>query len=173
MSDQYGDGIPDYPPMPGEPPGGPVVPLAPPAPVLSAVRLMFIRAATGVLGTLVLLATKNTLKEAILRANPNADAAKLDSLVNSALTFGIVFALIFIVLYVLLAMQVRNGRNWARIVTWVLAGLGVLSALASLAQAQPALSRILSLIGGAIDVAIIVLLAQRPSGQYFQAHRSV
>jgi len=49
----------------------------------------------------------------------------------------------------------------------VLAGLGVLSALTSLAQPEPLLTRILSLIGAVIDVAIVVLLAQRPSNAYF------
>jgi hypothetical protein len=72
------------------------------------------------------------------------------------------------VLYILLALQVGKGKNWARIVTWVLASLGVLSGLAALAQPEPALSRILSIIGLLVDIAIIVLLAQRPSNEYFR-----
>ncbi len=75
--------------------------------------------------------------------------------------------LIFIVLYVRLALQVRKGKNWARIGKWVLAAFGVLSALGSLVQTAPVASRVLSLIAGLIDIAIIVLLAQKRSSAYF------
>jgi uncharacterized membrane-anchored protein len=139
-----------------------------PPPVQNAVRLMFVRAALGVVGIIALLATKSALKKAILKNTPSADAAKLDSLVNTALVVGAVIGIVFIVLYVLLALQVRKGRNWARIVTWVLAALGVLNALGSLAQPQPGFSRVVGLIAGLIDVAIIVFLLQRPSNEYFR-----
>lgn len=74
-------------------------------------------------------------------------------------------------LYVVLALQVRQAKNWARITTWVIAGLGVLSALGSLAQPEPAISRLVALISGILDIAIIVLLAQRPSNRYFRPTR--
>jgi len=154
--------------MSAEPPAGPVTRGPAPASVLNAVRLMFIRAALGVVGLIVLLATKDTLKKAILKKNPTADASRLDSLLNSAIAVGIVVGIIFIVLYVLLALQVRKGKNWARIVTWVLAGLGILGALASLAQPEPALSRLVTFVGAVLDIAIIVFLAQRPSNDFFR-----
>ncbi len=159
-----------YAPMSPEPFGGPgpVARGPAPAPVENAVRAMFARAALGVLGLIVLLATKSTLKEQIRKNNLDVSAARLDTLTNSAITIGTVIGLIFIVLYVLLALQVRKGKSWARIVTWVLAGLGVLGAFASLAQAQPALSRVLAILAGLLDIAIIVLLAQRPSNEFFR-----
>ncbi len=168
MSDQFGaEG--GYTPMPGEPARSPAVRGPAPAPVLNAVRLMLARAALGVVSVLVVLATKDTLRAEILKRNRTADPARLDTLVNTALVVGIVFAIIFILLYVLLALQVGKGKNWARVVTWVLAGIGVLSALASLAQAAPVASRLLSLLSGALDVAVIVFLAQRDSSRYFSA----
>lgn len=167
MSDQFGGGQ-GYPPMPGEPPRGPMVRPPAPPPVVNAVRLMLVQAAFSVLGFVVLIATKDALKKAIAKKNTGYDAQKLTDVVNAAVAIGIVIALIVTVLYVLLALQVRKGKNWARIVTWVLSGLGVLSGLASLAQPETALSRVLGLVGVLIDVAIIVLLAQRPSSQYFK-----
>ncbi|MDQ2748089.1 MAG: hypothetical protein M3Y44_00915 [Actinomycetota bacterium] len=166
MSDPYAAGA--YNPMPGEPPRGPVTRGPAPAPVGNAVRLMFVRAAMGVLSLIALLATKDTLRKEVLKKNSGYSTQKLDDVVNAAVTIGIVIGLVFIVLYVLLALQVGKGKNWARIVTWVLAGLGVLSGLASFAQPEPALSRILGVIGLLIDIAIIVLLAQRPSNEYFR-----
>ncbi len=170
MSDQFNAGDP-YAPMAAEPPAGPASRGPAPPSVLNAVRLMFIRAGLGVLGLIILLATKDTLKTEILKKNETADPARLDDLLNTAITIGIVVGIIFIVLYILLALQVRKGKNWARIVTWVLAGLGVLGALGSLAQAAPALSRIVTLIAAAVDIAIIFFLAQRPSNEFFRRAR--
>jgi len=171
MSDQYG-GSPEYPPMPPEPPPYSEVERGPaPASVISAVRLMFVRAALGLVGIIVVLATKDTLKEEILKNNQTADAARLDSLLNTALAIGVVVGLVFIVLYVLLALQVRAGKNWARVVTWVLAGLGAFFGLLSLAQPAPVFSRLISLVTIVLDIAIIVFLARRPSAEYFRSNR--
>jgi hypothetical protein len=166
MSDPYAAG--PYDPMPGEPPRGPITKGAAPAPVTNAVRLMFVQAGLSVLGFIALLATKDSLRTEIRKHNTGYSQQKLDDVVNAAVTIGIVIGLIFTVLYILLALQVGKGKNWARIVTWVLASLGVISGLASLAQPEPALSRILSIIGLIIDIAIIVMLAQRQSNEYFR-----
>lgn len=145
------------------PPAGP-----PPSSVVNATRLMFVSAALGVIGLIVLLASKNSLRDQVAKKNPEYDAHKLDTVVNAAVAVGIVLGVIFIVLYVLLALQVQKGKNWARIVTWVLAAIGVLSALASLAQTNTGGSRATGLIGGVIDLAIIILLAQKASNDYFR-----
>ncbi len=167
MSDQYNAG--GYgPPMPPDP--GMTVQRTgpPPPPVTMAVRLMFIQAALSVLGLIVLFATKNSLKSAIRDNNPGYDSKQLDDAVNAGIAVGAVIGIIFIILYVLLALQVNKGKNWARIVTWVLAALGVLGVLVSFAQPEPAISRVLGIIGGIIDVAIIVLLAQKLSNAFFR-----
>lgn len=170
MSDQYGAGS-GQAPMPGEPAGGPVARTTAPPSVNNAVRLMLVRAALGAIGLIVLLATKDTLKKEILKKNSSYDTSKLDDALNAAITIGLIIGLVFILLYVLLALQVRKGKNWARIVTWILAGLSVLGTLASLAQPQPAFSRVVGLIAAVIDVAIIVFLAMRTSGEYFKGRR--
>jgi hypothetical protein len=141
---------------------------SPPSSVTSAVTLMYVRAAIALVGVILVLTTKNTLRKDILKHNPTADRARLDTLVNSAITLSIVFALIFLVLYVLLAMQVRKGKNWARIVTWVFAGLGVIGSLGSLFQVAAPLSHVVSVVTGILDLAVIVLLAQQPSNDYFR-----
>ena len=156
-------------PMPPTPYGAPPRPVGPPpSSVVNATRLMFVGAALGVIGLIVLLASKSSLRDDIARRNPDYDAHKVDTVVNAAVGIGITFGVIFIVLYVLLALQVQKGKNWARIITWVLAALGVLSALSSLAQTNTGGSRVTSLIGGVIDLAIIILLAQKPSNDYFR-----
>jgi hypothetical protein len=159
-------------PMPLAGYGAPPSPAGPPPPsVVNATRLMFVSAALGVIGLIVLLASKNSLRDQISKKNPDYDAHKLDTVVNAAVAVGIVFGVIFIVLYVLLALQVQKGKSWARIVTWILAALGVLSALSSLAQTTTGGSRIASLVGGVVDLAVIVLLAQKASNEYFRKPR--
>lgn len=153
-------------PMPPVQPGS-VAPLGPPPPsVVNAVRLMIVGAALSAIGIIVLLTTKSSMRTAIAKKNPSFDAHKLDTTVNAAIAISTVFGIIFLVLYVLLALQVRKGKNWARIVTMVITAIGVLSALASFAQPAPAISHIFGTVSGLIDLAIIVLLVQ--SKQYFR-----
>ena len=116
----------------------------------------------------MLLATKNSLKDAIKKNDSTLTAKEVNDAVNLGITIAVVFGVILVVLYVLLAIQVGKGKNWARIVTWVLVGLSTLFGLASFAQPESALSRVLSIVGLIIDIAIIVLLAQKPSNEYFR-----
>lgn len=165
---QQGSAAGGYGAMPSAPMGAPApgIPAVAPPPVKNAVLLMYIRAALGVLSLIVLLATKNSLKDQIRKSNTGYDANKLDSVVNAAIIIGIVVGIIFIVLYVLLAMQVAKGKNWARIVTWVISAIGVLSLLGTLSNST-AISKVLTVISGLMSIAIIVLLAMGPSNQYF------
>ena len=158
----------DHAPMPGEPHSAPAVVGPPPPPVENAVRLMFARAALGVLGLIVLFLTKDSLREQIQRSDPSLSTGTVDTATTAALTFSSVLGIVFLALYLLLALQVRKGKGWARIVTLVLAGLGVVSGLASLLGTAPALSLGLAVLTLALDIAIIVLLAQRRSNEYFR-----
>ena len=167
MTDQtsaYGD----HAPMPGEPSRDPAVVGAPPPPVQNAVKVMFARAALGVLGLVVLFLTKDSLRAEIQRTDATLSAETVDTATTAAVTFGAVLGIVFIGLYLLLALQVRKGKGWARIVTLVLAGLGVVSGLATLFQTVPAMTLGVSLLTLALDLAIIVLLVQPRSNDYFR-----
>jgi hypothetical protein len=135
-----------------------------PSSVTMAVRLLYLNVALGLIGLIVLFATRDDLKKQILKDTPDAS----NSTVNAALAVGAVIAIVFLVLYALLAWQVSKGKNWARITTWVFAGLGVLSGLVGFARPEPTASRILGIVGLVIDVVVIVLLAQAASNRYFK-----
>ncbi len=168
MSDQT-DGFGNYPSMPAPPPGQPMAAGPPPPAVDNAVKLMFARAAVSLLSLLALLGTRGNLKDQVRKANPSFDAHKLDSTVTVAITAGVIVGLIFIGLYVALALQVRKGKQWARIVTLVLAALAVLSGLLTFLQPEPVLSRLLGVVNLALDIGVIGLLTRRPSADYFRA----
>lgn len=157
-----------YEPMPAAASEGPVSRGPAPAPVVTAARLMYASAALGILAIIVTLATKATLKKQILDRSPKLSGSQVDTALNVAIAFSIIIGLVVAVLYVVLAMQMVKGKSWARIVTLVLAGLGVLFGLLSLVQPAPVASRILSVIGLLLDIAIIVFLTRPASSAYFR-----
>ncbi len=160
-----------YPAMPGEPARDPAAPGALPATVANAVRLMLLRAAVSLLSLLALLTSRDFLRTRLRDTNASFTPAQVDNAVSVALTVGAVLGVVFTALYVLLALKVRQGRSWARIVTLVVAGLSALSGVVSLLSPAPGLTRVLGLVALALDIGIIVLLAAKPSSEYFRRTR--
>ena len=97
-----------------------------------------------------------------------------DALIRTVLIATVVFSLVFAALQVMFIWFAWNGRNWARIVLWVLGGLGVLGGLFSVAAPQkgePGFLVGLSLFGFLLTVAGIVLLALKPSNDWYRFRR--
>lgn len=161
---QYG-----YQPMP-PPQQAAALPPAPPS-VRNVVRLMFVRVAVSILSVILFFAFEHQLRDKIRDAHSGKTPADIDTILNAARVGAIVGAVIFVVLYSLLALQVRKGKGWARIVTIVLAALGVLDILAAFASTATVETRVLGIVAGVIDLAILILLLQRESGQFFAARR--
>jgi hypothetical protein len=136
--------------------------------VRNAVRLMLLRSAISVVAIIVLIATRDTFKRKFVQKTPTAT----NSDINAALTVGVVFGVVILVFYVFLAFQVYKGANWARIVTWVIAGLGILGALLSFGQPDTTPSRILGVISALLDVFVVVLLALGDSNRFFKPRPS-
>jgi hypothetical protein len=78
--------------------------------------------------------TADAIKKIYLAAG--ASTAEADAAATSGPITGYVtaaFVLIFGVLYLILAIFTGKGQNWARIVTWVVGGLGICCGVANLA----------------------------------------
>lgn len=148
---------------------GPVGPA--PRSTALAVRLMYVQVALSVIGLIITLTSQDSLRASIRVRNTTASASQLDSLVTIGLIVGVVINIVFVVLYLLLSRQVGRGRNWARVVTVVLAAFSVLGGLSALAQSGVALSRVLSVLGALVAVGLIVLLVLRPDSKAFFATR--
>lgn len=159
-------------PQYGDPYGAPAAPVAAPPEVVRVVQLMFLRVALGILNTLLAFASADSIKDSIRDNDPNLSPDQVDSAFAVAVGVTVFFGLVFAVLYVLLAIQVRKGKNWARIVTWVLAGLGVLGGLLGLLGNSTGLEKGLGVIILLVDAAIIVLLAMKPANEYFAARKA-
>ncbi len=157
-----------YQPMPGAPQQPPPSRGAPPSTVRTAVLLMFISAGLSFIATITEFALKDQIRDQIANNNPGADTGRLDDLLTTAITIAVAVSAVLLVLYLLLAIQVRKGKNWARIVTWVFAGLGTLSLVGAIAGTEPTVNRVLGVLGGIINIALIILLARPPSNAYFR-----
>jgi hypothetical protein len=143
---------------------------APPAPVVNAVRLMLITVGILVISILVTIATKSHLRSVIAHRHPEYTSSHLDTLINAAIISALIFGLIFAAAYTWLAFRVRAGRGWARVVTLILAGLGVLSGLGGLASStRTTISVLLNLVTLGLNVSLIVLLNRGASNDYFRS----
>jgi hypothetical protein len=105
-----------------------------------------------------------------LRAQGQVSAETLKSAADFGLQVGIGAAVLSVALYGLFVWFAWRGRNWARIVLWVLGGLGLIGGLISLAAPTspvPFLSglnafrTLLVLVG-------VVALALKPSNEWFR-----
>ena len=124
-----------YQPYPSS--GQPVEPLRPPAPapVMTAVKLMYAGAAATAVYLIILLAIViGDIKavHASWNGHPLATAP--------AITLGIVPALVVIALWLWMARANRQGRNGARILSTVLSGLATLQLIKLISDLQQPVS---------------------------------
>lgn len=120
------------------------------------------------LSSIVTFADIDTLvADATRDAGLGQSAADQDT-VRAGLVIGAVIGSVIFALYLLVLWFAWKGRNWARIVLWVLGGIGVLSGLLAPSSGNGLLSTI-----GVLDLLLtlagIVLLALRPSNEWYRA----
>jgi hypothetical protein len=109
-------------------PGQPQRPVAP-APVLMAVKLMYVGAGLSALVIVYALVTIGSLKSAILKAHPLYTTSQLNTAQTSAVVVAAVGGLITIGLWIWMARANGAGHKWARIVATVLFAINTLDLL--------------------------------------------
>jgi hypothetical protein len=103
-------------------------------------------------------AGKNMLAQALSARGTATSGMDINSVVGIIVTFVVIFSLIFAGLYALVAFNVRKGKNWARILGTVFAGISLLG------LTQIGIGTITILLG----IAAIVLLYLPASAPYFR-----
>ncbi|MBV9093111.1 MAG: hypothetical protein JO132_04445 [Streptosporangiaceae bacterium] len=121
--------------QPSPPSGQPAAPLRPPAPapVRTAVTLMYAGAAVSTATVIITLALIPAIRAAVRTAHPSLTAAQLSD-VNMLITAAAVFGLAVIAAWLWLARANGQGRNWARILATVLFGLATLELIGARPQ---------------------------------------
>ena len=161
---QYGQpGFSGYPAAPeGQQWNGPVGPTERPSTVKMGVGAFLANTLLGLLASVITFSDMDSLV-----ASGTTEGLDQDS-VRAGLVIGAVIGLVFLAIYLLVLWFAWQGRNWARIVLWVLGGLSVVSGLASLGSASGLLS-LLSVLQLLLVIAGIVLLALKPSNEWYRA----
>lgn len=183
----YQDGSSNYPSAPGYP-SAPAyaqgaggygqsqgVP-AQPAPIRTAVKLMYAGAVVTVISGVLQVVTGATMAQLTGSGMSDTQTETFAGVLNGA---TIVFSLLFAGLWVLNAVFNGKGAKWARILSTVLGGLAILSGVFSLAgllvgltaggpTASSVLSTIGSLVIAGIAAAVLVLIWKPASSAFYQ-----
>ena len=170
-----GPQYPGYGPAPSAPTGyGAPEPMERPVTVRAGLGAFIATLILSLVSSIVTFADFDHIMDAALAAQGRSTAdlgVDQDAFVRTVLIAGIVFSLVFAVLQVMFIWFAWNGRNWARIVLWVLGGLGVVGGLIGLATpraGQPGFLVGLSLFSFLLTLAGIVLLALKPSNEWYR-----
>jgi hypothetical protein len=104
----------------------PTAPRSRPSTVSAAVWLLYLYVALQVIAAILALANMGNFKDAYTEVFKNTDAADQGpTIATASVAIGVVLALLFGVAILVFAIFTGRGRNWARIVVWVVGGLAV------------------------------------------------
>ena len=135
-----------------------------------AANLMLVNGAFGLLALVVALVTPlGDYRATVARLDNSLTAEQVVSLAATVQRYHAGEALVILLANVALSVAVRRGINWARIATFLLTGTELVLVLAGGSAGQGAAALLLASI--VIDIAILVLLAGKPSRVYFAAAR--
>ncbi|MER1995870.1 MAG: hypothetical protein ABTA24_05160 [Arthrobacter sp.] len=151
---------------------------APPAPVRPkqvdlGFWLLIAAAVTSVISIPVTLAWMNSedFRNSFVETSTVAlSASELDAVIAFSTTLSIFFAVVSIAVAVLVALFIRKGHNWARIIATVFAVLGLIG-LTNLTGAG-ALMAVLTVLGVVLPVVAVILLWMKPSTEYFKGSKA-
>jgi hypothetical protein len=150
--------------------GQPVEPIRPaaPAPVLTAVKLMYAGAAVSTVSLIISLADVGGSKAAIRKARPSLSATQVNQLNTFIITLAIVSGLVGIGLWLWMARANGRGRSWARIVSTVLFCLATLDLVGVFSQPKTVLGLVFPVLTWLVGLGAAWLLWRRDSSAFFK-----
>ncbi len=157
------------PPPPSEGYGQAVTPAEPPPAIKTSVNIVWALVALVVLSVIITLLSLDDIVDAVGvdRTSAERDAARTGVIVGA-----IVALVIFGGLWTILAIFLRKGASWARIVLTVLAALGLILGLLTLGGNLSAVLLVIRLVQMALYVALIVFMWRPESSQYIAGQRA-
>jgi hypothetical protein len=170
---------PQYPGGGGMPPAQPQRPL--PDTVRNAFYLMLGGAALQVLGIIAGVAQIGEIRKQVreqLADDAGTTQSTVDAAVTTAVVFIIIIGLVGAGLWIWMAFANKAGKNWARITGTVFFGIATLGALFSLvslasdssgmAGSSTVAGNVISLLGWAVGLAVVILLWHNRSSEFFK-----
>jgi hypothetical protein len=158
-----------YPAAPGYGQPEPVssTPTPRPTTVTAGLGAFLANTVLSVLTSIITFANMDTVMDAAAR-DAGVDPDAFSGLERTITTVSAVFGLVWVVFALVVLWYAWRGYNWARIVLWVIGGLGLLSVIGGLGSPIAALD-VFTVLQWVLLVAGIVLLALKPSGQWYAA----
>jgi hypothetical protein len=143
----------------------------PPAPasVRNAVKVMYVGAATSVLGIAIDILTIGATKTAIARHSPDMTPSQVASTQHVLIAGFIAGGVIAAVVWIVLARSCEHGRNWARITGTVLFALATVDTVVGLTTPIAAVVRIWALVVWLAGLTAVVFLWRRESSAFFRS----
>ncbi|NNG39175.1 hypothetical protein HJ588_07795 [Flexivirga sp. ID2601S] len=145
---------------------------SPPRPVVNALRLMYAAAALAVVGIAVTAGSRGAIRDSLRESNASRpagdrlDAAEVRRAADLAGNGFLTMAIVAAVLWLVMALLLRSGRPWTRIVATVLAVLNVLLAIGMVTRGVAAMAAVQSLTA-VVGLLVVALLWQRRSTRFF------
>jgi hypothetical protein len=156
--------------VPPPPPGS----AEPPLTVRAGIGAFVATVVLGLVATVVMALNWDTISdEAIAQAGAGLTGSERETAQDIAeivVRFSLIVSVVFTAIYLLFLWFAWRGRNWARVVLWVLGGLSVLSGLAGTGGGGTGVGYIdgLNLFSWLLTVAGVVLLALKPSNEWYR-----
>ncbi|MGW4487766.1 hypothetical protein ACWEOE_28460 [Amycolatopsis sp. NPDC004368] len=138
-----------------------------PATVLGAFWLYLVSTVVAIAGAGVLLANKQTIVDAVRGGGQGQlTEAQIEQTANVGLWVAVAVAVVIALVYLWLAVKLKAGRNWARIVLTILTLLQIVSLVAGRGGS------LLGYLSAGAAVVALVLAFLPPSNAYLAARRS-
>jgi hypothetical protein len=142
-----------------------------PSQVANAVKVMYLGAATSIIGIIIDILTVNATKSAIERRSRHLTTSQLNASQHTLIAGFIVGGLIAAAAWIIVARNCQGGKNWARITGSVFFAIATIDTIVGLTAPLAAAVKIWGVVVWLVGLTAVVLLWQRPSTQFFTAPR--
>jgi hypothetical protein len=137
----------------------------PPSSIRTSVALVWAVVVVSLLNALLSFVLMDDLVAAARESQP----VLTGEVARAGVLSGVFSAVVFGALWLALAVFLRRGANWARIVLSIFAVLGVLLGLPALGSAsKPVVFTVIGVVTLVLEVALLYFLWQRDSGGYLK-----
>ncbi len=144
-------------------------PVSAPRSVTRAAQVMYVGVAASLVGIVIDLLLRHTIRTAIAQHSSTMTAAGVNDTYHAELAVLVVFGLIGAGLWFWMARSCLAGKSWARVTSTVFFGIDTLFVLIGTALAGGGgVTRIYGFLIWVIGLVAIVFLWQRPSSDYFR-----
>ena len=138
-----------------------------PASVKTAVTLIWVSVALGVISSIVTFVFLDDIVDTSGTSGVDPDTVRITVIISA-----VVGLVISVAIAALFAYFISKGANWARIVYTVILGLSIAFNLFGLFGAQPVILVVISVVSIALSIAILFFLYRPESNRYFKADQT-